>query len=232
MRPAETAAGLVLGEGVRLARDVRLGARVVIHPGTVLGDGCRLEDRVVLGKPPRLAATSAAASDAPLPPLVVGARVTVGCGAVVFAGSAVADDVFIEDRAYVRERTRVGARTRIGRGAAIDNDVVIGQGVRIGAGAYVTAESVVEDEVSVGPCVVTTNDDTMMRYAGGTALAGPRLCRASRIGGGVVLCPGVVVGEEAVVAAGAVVTRDVPARTVVTGVPARAVRVVDDAELL
>ena len=58
------------------------------------------------------------------------------------------------------------------------------------------------------------------------------LRRACRIGGGAVLLPGVEVGEEAFVGAGAVVTRDVPARTVVVGVPARAVREVAPEELL
>ena len=56
--------------------------------------------------------------------------------------------------------------------------------------------------------------------------------RAARVGGGVVLTPGIEVGEEAFVAAGAVVTRDVPPRAVVMGVPARHVREVPDSDLL
>jgi acetyltransferase-like isoleucine patch superfamily enzyme len=76
----------------------------------------------------------------------------------------------------------------------------------------------------VGPCAITTNDNTMGRHGPETPARGATLRRACRIGGGVVLTPGVVVGEEAFVAAGAVVTRDVPARTVVMGVPARVVR--------
>ena len=80
--------------------------------------------------------------------------------------------------------------------------------------------------------MTTTNDDTMSRHDASLALAGPRLRRACRVGGGVVLCPGVEVGEEAFVAAGAVVTRDVPARAVVMGVPARVMRSVGDEELL
>ena len=61
---------------------------------------------------------------------------------------------------------------------------------------------------------------------------GVTLRRGCRIGGGAVLLPGVEVGEEALVAAGAVVTRDVPARAVVMGVPAVVVRDVPEAELL
>jgi acetyltransferase-like isoleucine patch superfamily enzyme len=104
--------------------------------------------------------------------------------------------------------------------------------VRVQTNVYLTAYSVVEDDVFVGPCAMTTNDDTMARHAPGTQLVGATLRRACRVGGGAVLVPGVEVGEEAFVAAGAVVTNDVPARSVVMGVPARVVRQVGDEELL
>jgi acetyltransferase-like isoleucine patch superfamily enzyme len=96
----------------------------------------------------------------------------------------------------------------------------------------VTAHSVVDDDVFLGPCASTTNDDTMGRHDSQYALRGATIRRAARIGGGAVLVPGVEIGEEAFVAAGAVVTKDVPPRAVVMGVPARQVRDVGDDELL
>ncbi len=108
----------------------------------------------------------------------------------------------------------------------------IGQRVLIQSGVYVTAGSVVEDDVFLGPGVLTTNDDTMGRHPAGAPLRGPTFRRACRVGGGAVLVPGVEVGEEAFVAAGALVTRDVAARQVVMGVPARVVREVPDGDLL
>jgi acetyltransferase-like isoleucine patch superfamily enzyme len=228
MRPASQAPGLVLGEGTTIGEGVRFGAHVVVHDGTVIGDGCLIEDGAVLGKAPQLAGRAPAA----LPPLRIGARVTVCAGAVVYAGSAIGDEAIVGDQAQVRERTTIGERTVIGRGAGIDNDVRIGARVKAQSQVYVTAHSVVEDDVFLGPGASTTNDDTMGRHGPEYALRGCTLRRACRVGGAAVLTPGVEVGEEAFVAAGAVVTRDVPARAVVMGVPARVVREVGDDELL
>jgi len=231
MRASELAPGLVLGDGVELGTGVRLGAHVVIHPGTVVGDGCEVQDGAVLGKPPRLARHSTARREPPAP-LVLGGGATVCCGAVVLAGASVGEGAIVGDQAFVRERAVIGAGSVVGRGSAVDNDVTVGARVRIQTGVYLTAYSAVEDDVFVGPGATTTNDSTMSRHGPEYALRGAVLRRACRVGGGVTLCPGVEVGEEAFVAAGAVVTRDVPPRGVAMGVPARVVREVGDADLL
>jgi acetyltransferase-like isoleucine patch superfamily enzyme len=101
------------------------------------------------------------------------------------------------------------------------------------ANAYVTAYTTVEEDVFIAPGVVTTNDNYMGRTEARLAeLRGPTIRRGARIGGAAVLLPGVEIGEEAFVGAGAVVLRDVPPRTVVVGNPARKIRDVPDGELL
>jgi acetyltransferase-like isoleucine patch superfamily enzyme len=95
----------------------------------------------------------------------------------------------------------------------------------------VTGGAEVEDDVFIGPGVITTNDHTMGRHEPGE-LEGPVLRRGCRVGAGAVLVPGVEVGEEAFIAAGAVVTRDVADRAVVMGVPGRYVRKVSNEDLL
>jgi acetyltransferase-like isoleucine patch superfamily enzyme len=246
------APGLVLGADVEAGERLALGAHVVIAGGTRIGQDCTIEDGAVLGKRPRLSPRSSARSesaprDSPAPdsarpdspegvatpaPLVVEDGVTVCAGAVVYAGARLAAGVIVGDQAQVRERARIGAGTVVGRGSAVDNDVAIGERVRIQSQVYVAAHSVVEDDVFLGPGAVLTNDRSAGRRAPGVALVGPTLRRGCRVGGGAVLCPGVDVGAEAFVAAGAVVTRDVAPRTVVAGVPARPVREVDQSELL
>jgi acetyltransferase-like isoleucine patch superfamily enzyme len=231
LSPSNLAPGLHLGDGVSLGEGLSIGVHVTIHDGTVVGDGCVLEEGAVLGKRPRLARSSGVAGLA-VDSLVLGERVTVCAGAVVFAGARLAEEVIVGDQAYVRERSAVGAGTVVGRGVAVDHDVTIGERCRLQTLSYVTGASLLEDDVFVGPGVMTTNDHTMNRHGDDHVLAGATLRRACRVGGGAVLTPGVEVGEEAFVAAGAVVTRDVPPRGVVMGVPGRRTGSVGDADLL
>jgi UDP-2-acetamido-3-amino-2,3-dideoxy-glucuronate N-acetyltransferase len=230
LRASERAPGLLLGDGVELPDDAAIGGNVVVHAGTLLGSGARLGDGCVLGKPPVLGVRSTASREAP-PPALLGDGVTVGAAAVVLAGARIGDGCVVADQAHVRERAEIGVESVVGRGASVENDVRIGARVRLQTGAYVTAWSVLEDDVFVAPGVVLTNDPTAGRRRG-EQLRGAVLRRACRIGAGAVLLPGVEVGEEAFVGAGAVVTRDVPARAVALGVPARVVGEVGEAELL
>ena len=142
---------------------------------------------------------------------------------MVVAGASIGERCVVADQAHVRERTTIGDESVVGRGASVENDVRLGARVRMQTGAYVTAWSVVEDDVFLAPGVLLTNDPTAGRRPADMELRGATLRRACRIGAGAVLLPGVEVGEEAFVAAGAVVTRDVPAGALVMGVPARVV---------
>jgi acetyltransferase-like isoleucine patch superfamily enzyme len=228
---AHTAPGLVIAPTAQVGRGVTFGANVVVHDGVVIGDGCVIQDAAILGKAPALSkASSAPRGD--LAPLVIEDGATICTQAIVFAGGRIGPGAIVGDQAYVRERTRIGADSVVGRATTVDNDVVIGARVRLQSNVYVTAFSEIDDDVFVGPCAMTTNDDTMARRSPDKPMEGARLRRACRVGGGAVILPGVEVGEEAFVAAGAVVTRDVPAHKVVWGVPARIVRDVPEEDLL
>jgi acetyltransferase-like isoleucine patch superfamily enzyme len=230
VKPDGRAPGLIVGEGVSIGERVTFGVHVVVHDATVIGDDCAIEDHAVLGKRPHLAPHSGARGE--VGPLQLAEGVRVGAGAVLFAGARVAERAIVGDQSFVRERSSIGTGSVIGRGSVVDNDVELGARVRVQTGVYLTAFMAIEDDVFIGPGVTTTNDNTMARHGAETPAAGPVLRRACRIGGGAVLAPGIVVGEEAYVAAGAVVANDVPPRAVVMGVPARVVREVPDQDLL
>jgi acetyltransferase-like isoleucine patch superfamily enzyme len=204
----------------------------VVYPGTVLGEGVKVLEHAVVGKQPTLSPRSTAKRE-PLPPAEIGDATIVSTGAVVFAGTSIGARVIVGDQACVRERVTLGDDVVVGRGSLVENDTTIGALTKIQAHAYITAYSTLEDNVFIAPCVVTTNDNFMGRTERRHELiAGPTIRRGARVGGGAVLCPGIEIGEEAFVGAGAVVTKDVPARMLVVGNPARVIREVAADELL
>jgi acetyltransferase-like isoleucine patch superfamily enzyme len=204
----------------------------IVYPGTVVGEGCRILDYAVVGKQPVLSPRSTAAQEE-LPPLELGAGTVVSTGAVVFVGSSVGERVIVGDQACVRERCTIGDDVVIGRGSLVENDTEVGARTKIQADAYVTAYSLLEEDVFVAPCVVTANDNFMGRTERRHALRrGPTIRRGARVGAAAVLLPGIEIGQEAFIGAGAVVLRNVPARAVVVGNPAREIREVPEEELI
>ena len=232
LRPSELGQNLLLGDNVIIGEGVAFGANVVVHDDTVIGDGCFIQDGVVLGKVPSLSPSSTA-KRGELPGLELGAGCVVSTGAVVYRGARLGKGCIIGDLAGVRERCVLGERVVVGRGSCVENDTTIGDFTKIQSNAYITAYMTIEDHVFIAPCVQTTNDNFMGRTEKRHELIkGATIRRGARVGGGVVLCPGIEIGEEAFIAAGAVVTKDAPARKVLMGVPARVVRDVDEDELL
>jgi acetyltransferase-like isoleucine patch superfamily enzyme len=204
----------------------------IVHPGTVLGEAVKVLENAVVGKQPTLSTRSTAKRE-PLPPAVIGDGTVVSTGAIVFAGTTIGARVILGDQSCVRERVAIGDDVVVGRGSLVENDTTIGALTKIQADAYITAYSTIEEHVFIAPCVVTTNDNFMgrteQRFG---SVKGPTIRRGARVGGGAILCPGVEIGEDAFVGAGAIVTKDVPPRVVVVGSPARVLRDVPEEELL
>lgn len=249
LAPSDLAPGLLLGHDAKVGADCAIGGHVVIHcgavvgdgctvgsgvvihPGTIVGGGCRIDDLVVLGKRAKLARHSKATGGHP-DTLTVGDGAAIGAGAVVFVGARIGAGAIVGDQAHVREGAVIGSESVIGRATGVGVGTRVGDRVRVQSAVHLTSGVVVEDDVFVGPGVITTNDQTMSRYPPGQRSSGAVIRRASRIGGGCVLVPDVDVGEETFVAAGAVVTRDIPPRAIAMGVPARQTGTVPDEDLL
>jgi len=234
---AEIGEGCTLGYGVVIEAGARLGAgcsvghHAVIHAGVQLGAGCRVEDHAVLGRQPRPASTSTVTVPKALPPLLIGDETSIGTGAVIYTGSTVGRQCLVGDLAFVREQVQIGDRVIVGTHVTVENTVSIGANVKIQTGAYITAWTTIEADCFIAPCVVTTNDNYMGRTQRRFAERGGALIRrGARIGANVTLLPNVEVGAEAFVAAGSVVSRPVPAATLVMGSPARPRRAVPEDE--
>jgi len=142
---------------------------------------------------------------------------TIRIGTVIYERVSTGEELETGHHVLIREDTKIGRDCRIGSSTIIDGGVTIGDRVVIQSGAYLPPMTVVEDDVFVAPRVTVTND----RYPPSRKLVGVTLKRGAVIGANAILIAGITIGDEAVVAAGALVTRDVSPRTVVMGVPAR-----------
>jgi acetyltransferase-like isoleucine patch superfamily enzyme len=162
----------------------------------------------------------------------IGQEVAIGANVVIHAGVEIGAGARIGDHAQLREGARIGVGTTVGSYCSVDPGVLIGARVSIQTRCYLARGAIVEDDAFLGPAVTLTNDNTMGRHAVGEELHGVRVGRACRIGAGSIVCPGLSIGAEAFVAAGAVVIADVVPRSVVAGVPAREIRTVPDTDLL
>ena len=151
--------------------------------------------------------------------------VTIGRGAILRSGTIIYCDVVIGDsfqtghNVLIREKTIIGDRVAIGTAAVIEGDCTIGDDARLQSMVYIPTGARIGNRVFIGPNAVLTND----RYPPGPreGLCGPVIEDDAVIGANATILPGIVVGKGAFVAAGAVVTKDVPPGMLAVGAPAR-----------
>ena len=225
---------VVIEDDVQIGSDVEIGHHVVIRSGVRIGDNGKILDGSILGKRPIKASLSAiTGSSTEYPPLVLGQAVTVGADCILYIGAEIGNGVFFGDKATLREDVKIGEYTIIGRGVTVENKVTIGRKCKIETEAYITAMTTIEDYCFIAPCAAFTNDNFLGRTEERkNHFGGPTLRRGARIGANATILPNLVIGEDAVVAAGSVVTRDVPPRMIVVGSPARVVRAVPEEQLI
>lgn len=227
---------VVIEEGAMIGEDCILGHHVVVHAGVRLGKGVRVGDHTVLGKETFRSAMSATTGDitaSEKPLLEIGDGCIIGASCVLYAGAILGEHTFVGDLASIREACAIGTMTVVGKGVTIENGTKIGNRVKIETGAYITAFSAIEDYCFIAPEVTFTNDRFLGRTeARKSQFKGPTLKKAARIGANATILPGIVIGEDALVAAGSVVTKDLEGRYLYMGSPAKRIRGVPQEQLI
>jgi acetyltransferase-like isoleucine patch superfamily enzyme len=153
------------------------------------------------------------------PGTMIGNNATLRSGTILYCNVTIGDNFSTGHNVIIRENTTIGNNTSIGTATVIEGNSSIGSDVRVQSMVFIPTNTVIGNGVFIGPNSTLTND----RYPpfGKPELKGPVLEDHSTIGGNVTLLPGVRVGNGAAVAAGSVVTKDVPAGMLAIGSPAR-----------
>jgi acetyltransferase-like isoleucine patch superfamily enzyme len=187
-----------------------------ILDGVTLGTGATVEDFCILGTLPRGTAPGSLAT-------TIGDQAVIRSHTVIYAGNVIGRNFQTGNKVNIRESNRIGDDVSIGTLSVIEHHVEIGNHVRIHTSVFVPEFSVLEDGCWLGPHVVLTNARYPLSPDAKTTLQGPVIKRGAKIGANCTILPGVVIGEHALIGAGTVVVRDVPAGAVVVGNPGRVI---------
>ena len=207
---------------VTIGAGCRVGPFAVIHGGTSLADGVRVEEHAVAGKPEHGYAVGKI-YDGTGASTVIGAGSVIRSGAIVYAATRIGSETVIGHHALLRSCVIVGDRAQLGHNLTVERDARIGDEVRCSPGSHITSSCVLAGHVFLGAGVRTVNDRFLIWRDPEREpdLRAPRFERGAKVGSGSTILAGVTVGEDALVGAGSVVTRDVPPHAVAYGVPAR-----------
>ncbi len=224
---------VVLGNNVSLGKGCIIGNNVVIHADTSIGSNVRIDDNSVIGKDKMKAPNSAMATDQKLVPTTIGNDVLIGACVVIYRAVCVGNKVLIADQASIQFNTKVGDYSIIGRGVLVESSCTIGSRVKLESNTYITAFSEIGDYCFIAPGVCTSNDNFAGRdLERKNHFKGVVVMKGGRIGVNATLCPGVTIHEDGFLAAGSLLTKDIPQGKIYAGVPAKEFRDVPEAQLL
>jgi acetyltransferase-like isoleucine patch superfamily enzyme len=201
-----------------------IAATAKLFSNVDIASPCRVGDFVILGAPPE----KEPGSETPPQPLSIGPGSHIRSHSILYAGNVIGSRFTTGHSVLVRETNSIGDDVSIGSHSIVEHHAAIGHRVRLHSGVFVPEYSVLEDDSWIGPHAVLTNTRHPRCVNMPRCLEPVTIKSGAKIGANATLLPGVVIGEMALVAAGAVVTKNVPPRMVVAGNPAAIISSIDD----
>ena len=195
-----------------------------IYGTSVIGKDTVILENVIIGYPEHkvlmeILKHNIEIEDFDFPGCTIGPNSIIRIGSTIFSNVNTGKNLKTGHNVMIRENTEIGNDVLIGTNVIIDGHVNIGNNVSIQGNVYIPTNVVIEDSVFIGPCAVLANDKYPIRKK--YELKGPVLRKGASIGANATLLPDVEIGEGAMVAGGALVTKNVPSWKLAIGVPAR-----------
>jgi len=232
--PARQGAHCVIGQHVTFGQNVTLGHHCIIEDGAVIGDNVYIDSNTIVRSGVTLGADSFVGANcilgeyqmdfcrdhsAPAHPLTIGAHALLRSGTILYSGSVIGEGFQTGHNVTIREKAQIGEHVSVGTLSDIQGNCRIGNYVRMHSNVHIGQLSQVDDFVWIYPYVVLTNDPTPPS----NNFVGVHVHSFAIVATGALVMPGLDIGQDALVAAGAIVTKPVPAYAVVAGNPGRTI---------
>jgi len=192
---------------------------VKIFGNTTIGKNSMIMQNVVIGHPTTEILKKPNWQKLDFEGARIGDNAIIRSNTVIYCNVEIGDNFVTGHNVVIRENTKIGNNVLVGTNTVIEGETTIGNNVSIQSNVYIPRRTIIEDYVFIGPNAVLTNDKYPLRKD--YELRGPIIRRGATIGANSVILPSVEIGEGAFVAAGALVTKDVPPWKLAIGVPAK-----------
>lgn len=219
----------VIYDGVTIEDQVVIHDYVVIYPGVTIQAGTEVFDHCVIGKYP----TSPGCTSRPLKddyaPVKIGRNCILCPGVVIYIGTEIGNNSLLGDFCSIREDCRVGDYCIISRNVSVNYETKIGHHTKIMDNTHITGNMLIGNHVFISVLVATTNDNAMGRDGySSEEVYGGIIEDYVTIGAAANILPRVRIGRNSIVGASALITKDVAPNSVMMGVPAKMVRMIEE----
>lgn len=214
----------VIAENVKIGKNVVIHPSVVVAPGVIIGDNVEIFPSAFIGKDPKGAGATARTPEYEKK-VTIGNNCSIGPHSTIYYDVVIGKNTLIGDNASIREKCIIGDYCIISRSVTFNYNVKVGNRTKIMDLTHITGNCTIGDDVFVSILVKTTNDNAIGKFGyDEEKIVGPTINNGALIGAGANILPRVTIGENSIVGASSVVTKDVPSNKLAIGTPAKVIK--------